>query len=205
MMRPVVVVDFGAGNLKSVVKAVRYLGREVLVTRSAQDILEAPTLILPGVGAASPALEELEAGGLAEPLKRAVQAGRPFLGICLGLQVLFEFTEEGDRPCLGLLKGRVKRLPPGLKVPHMGWNLVRQKRPHPLFQGVPNPAFFYFVHSYYPAPEDDGVVAGETEYGLPFSSVIIRDNLVATQFHPEKSGQLGLQVLRNFLALSASL
>ncbi|HJW88565.1 MAG TPA: imidazole glycerol phosphate synthase subunit HisH, partial [Dehalococcoidia bacterium] len=154
---------------------------------------------------ASPALEELEAGGLAEPMKRAVQAGRPFLGICLGLQVLFEFTEEGDRPCLGLLKGRVKRLPPGVKVPHMGWNLVRQKRPHPLFQGVPNPSFFYFVHSYYPAPEDDGVVAGETEYGLPFSSVIIRDNLVATQFHPEKSGQLGLQVLRNFLALSASL
>src|SRR3989304_4102098 len=121
MMRPVVVVDFGAGNLKSVVKAVRYLGREVRVTRKAQDILEA-----------------LEAGGLAEPLKRAVQGGRPFLGICLGLQVLFEFTEEGDRPCLGLLKGRVKRLPPGVKVPHMGWNLVRQKRPPPPLDSVPN-------------------------------------------------------------------
>jgi glutamine amidotransferase len=199
-MRSVAVVDFGAGNLKSVVKAVRYLGHEVRVTRSAQDIDEASVIILPGVGAASPALDDLEERRLAEPIKKAVLEGRPFLGICLGLQVLFEFTEEGDRPCLGLLKGRVKRLPAGVKVPHMGWNLVRQRRPHPLFQGIPNPAFFYFVHSYYPDPEENGVAAGETEYGVAFSSVIIRDNLVATQFHPEKSGQLGLQVLRNFLS-----
>jgi len=199
-MKSVAVVDYGAGNLKSVLKAVRYLGYEASVTRSARDIQEAPAVILPGVGAASPALDELEARGLVEPLKALVVEGRPLLCICLGLQVLFESTEEGDRTCLGLLKGGVKRLPPGLKVPHMGWNLVRQKKPHPLFEGVPDPSYFYFVHSFYAAPEEHALVAGDTEYGVTFASVIVRNSLVATQFHPEKSGELGLRVLRNFLA-----
>ena len=203
MKRPVVVVDFGAGNLKSVVKAVRYLGFEGKVTRKARDIQEAAAVILPGQGAAAPALAELEALGLVEPIRQVVREGRPFLGICLGLQVLFDRTEEGDHPCLGLLAGEVKRLPPGLKVPHMGWNLVTPRASHPLFQGLPNPAYFYFVHSYYPAPRDPSLVIGETQYGLPFASAIAQGKMIATLFHPEKSGRLGLQLLHNFLRLAS--
>ena len=203
MKRLVVVVDFGAGNLKSVVKAVRYLGFEGKVTRKARDIQEAAAVILPGQGAAAPALAELEALGLVEPIRQVVREGRPFLGICLGLQVLFDRTEEGDHPCLGLLDGEVKRLPPGLKVPHMGWNLVTPRASHPLFQGLPNPAYFYFVHSYYPAPRDPSLVIGETQYGLPFASAIAQGKMIATLFHPEKSGRLGLQLLHNFLRLAS--
>jgi glutamine amidotransferase len=137
---------------------------------------------------------------MVEVIHQVVAEGRPFLGICLGLQVLFTFSEEsGGQECLNIIPGRVKRLPPGVKVPHMGWNQVKQKMKHPLFSGIPDGAYFYFVHSYYGAPDDQSVIAGETSYEVTFGSMLLRHNLLATQFHPEKSGQVGLKLLRNFL------
>jgi glutamine amidotransferase len=148
-------------------------------------------------------MDALRERNLVEPLRRYVASGRPFLGVCLGLQLLLDRTEEGDAPCLGIVSGSVRRLPQGLKVPHMGWNSVRLQQRHPVLQGIPQDSYFYFVHSYYAAPEDDGGVAGVTEYGVPFCSVYARDNLVATQFHPEKSGSTGLRIYENFLAFAA--
>ena len=199
----VVVVDYRSGNLRSVAKALETVGVNPLVTDSPAQIEGAPALILPGVGSGPAAMEALRERDLVEPLRRYVASGRPFLGVCLGLQLLLDRTEEGDAPCLGIVPGRVKRLPQGLKVPHMGWNSVRLQREHPVFQGIPQDSYFYFVHSFYAAPEDDGNVAGVTEYGVPFCSVYAQDNLVATQFHPEKSGSVGLQIYKNFLDYAA--
>ncbi len=197
----VAVIDYGAGNLRSVVRAIQHLGYEARVTDQPQVVLDAPAIILPGVGAAGEAMASLERLGLAAAIKRAVAGGKPFLGVCLGLQLLFTSTDEGGGyPCLGLMAGRVRKLPPGLKVPHMGWNQVRLVRPLPIFQDVPDGSNFYFVHSYYADPEDGRVVAGQTEYGVDFASIVARDNIVAAQFHPEKSGDVGLRVYRNFLA-----
>jgi glutamine amidotransferase len=149
-------------------------------------------------------MEALKERGLVEPLREYAAAGRPFLGVCLGLQLLLDRTEEGDAPCLGIVPGVVRRLPPaGLKVPHMGWNSVEIKKGHPALQDIPGGTHFYFVHSYYADPEDQSAVAGVTQYGLPFCSVYARGNLIATQFHPEKSGNIGLQIYRNFIALAA--
>jgi glutamine amidotransferase len=143
--------------------------------------------------------------GLIDPIRQVIGAGRPFFGVCLGLQVLFEGTEEDDwHECLGVVPGRVQRLPPGLKIPHMGWNQVTQRRPHPIFEGIPDGTDFYFVHSYYGVPQDRSLVAGETEYGITFCSVLARGNLVATQFHPEKSGEPGLTMYRNFIRLAGA-
>ncbi|MFQ5826888.1 MAG: imidazole glycerol phosphate synthase subunit HisH, partial [Dehalococcoidia bacterium] len=187
-------------NLRSVVKAIAHLGYEAKVTSDPQEVLRAPVVILPGVGAAAEAMEHLRATGMVEPIRELLAEDRPFLGICLGLQVLFSTSEEGgEQPCLDLIPGTVRRLPPGLKIPHMGWNQVRQKGPHPIFEGIPDAAHFYFVHSYYAQPEDSSLGLGETDYGITFSSVIARGNLVATQFHPEKSGELGLRLYHNFL------
>ena len=200
-----VIVDYGAGNLHSVSRAVVHSGVRPLVTTSARYVSEADALIVPGVGAAADTMANLVRHRLVEPIKEYIASGRPFLGVCMGQQALFEISEEGGRhECLGVFPGRVVRLPEGLKVPHMGWNQVRQVKPHPIFAGIPDDSFFYFVHSYYPSPEDTAVVIGETEYGVTFPSVVARDNVVATQFHPEKSGEMGLRMYANFLQIAAT-
>ena len=196
----VVIVDYGAGNLRSVERAVARAGFEPLVSGRPEDAAAAGVLIVPGVGAAAVTMRNLRERGLVEPIRQYIAAGRPFLGVCMGLQALLTVSEEGgEHECLGVIPGRVRRLPRGLKVPHMGWNRVRQRRPHPVFDGIPDGAYFYFVHSYYPDPEDGSVVVGETDYGVTFASVVAADSLVATQFHPEKSGEAGLRFYENFL------
>jgi len=198
----IAIIDYGAGNLRSVVNAVSRLGYQPKVTSSPGDLLDARAVILPGVGAAADTMENLKTLGLASPIQRFIAEGRPFLGVCIGLQILFPGTEEGGwHECLGIIPGRVRKLPSGLKIPHMGWNQVKQKVSHPIFDGIPDEANFYFVHSYYVEPNDDSLVAGETEYGIPICSVIARGNLVATQFHPEKSGESGLRMYANFLEM----
>lgn len=199
----IAIIDYGAGNLRSVVNAISRLGYRAKVVNSPDEVLSARAVILPGVGAAADTMANLRELGLASPIQRFVAEGRPFLGVCIGLQVLFGGTEEGGgQECLGIVPGAVRRFAPGLKIPHMGWNQVRQRVAHPIFEGIPDEANFYFVHSYYVKPEDGSLVAGETEYGIPFCSVMARDNLVATQFHPEKSGEVGLKVYDNFIRLA---
>ena len=196
----IAIIDYGAGNLRSVANAIIKLGYQPRITSNAQDLREAQAVILPGVGAAGNTMASLRNLGLVGPLRKLIADNRPFFGVCIGLQVLFTGTEEGGgHDCLGIIAGRVKKLPDGLKVPHMGWNQVRQRISHPLFEGIPDEANFYFVHSYYGEPEDKSLVAGETKYGVTMGSVIARDNLVATQFHPEKSGEHGLKMYENFL------
>lgn len=200
----VVIVDYGAGNLRSVARAVAHAGVEALVTADPRAVEAARAVVMPGVGAAADTMENLRAAGLVEPVREYIASGRPFLGVCMGLQALFDVSEEGgEHACLGVVPGRVVRFPQGLTVPHMGWNTVKLRRPHPVFEGVAQGSYFYFVHSYYPRPADDGTVAGETEYGgVRFASVVARGNLVATQFHPEKSGADGLRVYANFVRLA---
>ncbi|MSQ34087.1 MAG: imidazole glycerol phosphate synthase subunit HisH [Dehalococcoidia bacterium] len=202
--RAVAILDYGAGNLRSVTKAVLRLGYPALVTADPRAMQGAGAVILPGVGAAADTMANLRQRGLVEPIREFIAGGRPFLGVCMGLQALLTGSHEGGwEPCLDIVPGLVKRLPGGQKVPHMGWNQVRQVREHPVFRGIPQGANFYFVHSYYTEPEDPEVVAARTEYGVDFCSVLIRDNLVATQFHPEKSGDWGLLLYENFLRWSA--
>jgi glutamine amidotransferase len=200
MSKQVVIVDYGAGNLRSVARAVAHCGYEPVVSCESKAVASAEALILPGVGAACDTMRNLQDGGLVAPIREYIASGRPFLGVCMGQQALLSVSEEGgEHLCLDVVPGRVKRLPAGLKVPHMGWNRVRQRTAHPVFEGIEDGAYFYFVHSFYPAPDDDDVVIGETEYGVTFASVLARDNLVATQFHPEKSGESGLRFYANFL------
>lgn len=200
----VVIVDYGAGNLRSVERAVAHAGVEALVTAEPRAVEAAQALILPGVGAAADTMANLRSAGLVEPVRAYIASGRPFLGVCMGLQALFDVSEEGGQhPCLGVIPGRVVRFPQGLTVPHMGWNTVRLRRPHPVFEGVAPDSYFYFVHSYYPQPADDAAIAAETEYdGVRFASVVARGNLLATQFHPEKSGVDGLRLYANFVRLA---
>ena len=200
-----IVVDYGAGNLRSVAIALRRLGLDPLVTSEPRAVHSADALVLPGVGAAADTMSNLAQRRLVEPIGEYIASGRPFLGICMGLQVLFSVSEEGgEHHCLDILPGRVKRLPEGLKVPHMGWNRVCQRCPHPIFDGIPDDAFFYFVHSYYAYPEDSSVVVGDTDYGVTFPAVVAKDNIVATQFHPEKSAEAGLRLYENFLRMAQS-
>jgi glutamine amidotransferase len=204
-MNPVkpIIVDYGAGNLRSVARAVARAGYEPLITSEPSAVERAEVVILPGVGAAADTMSNLTRCGLVEPIRQYIAGGRPFLGVCMGLQALFTLSEEGgEHRCLDVLPGRVRRLPDGLKVPHMGWNSVRQRRPHPVFDGIPDGAFFYFVHSYYADPQDSSVVVGESTYGMTFAAVVAQANLVATQFHPEKSGEAGLRLYENFLLLA---
>lgn len=201
----IAIVDYNAGNLTSVKLALDYLDTQSEITRSPARILAADRVIFPGVGSAGAAMQNIRALGLADVLRQVVQRGTPFLGICLGAQIIFESSEEdGGVQCLGLLAGKVKRFQPtnpADKVPQIGWNSATFIKPHPLFAGIESGSEFYFVHSYYPAPADRACVLGETEYAdTRFASVVARDNLAATQFHPEKSGRLGLQVLKNFIA-----
>lgn len=198
----IVIIDYGAGNLRSVYKAVGKLGYEPKITRISADILSADAVILPGVGAGGDTMMALEKLKLVTPIKKYVAENRPFMGICIGMQVLLTGTEEGGwHECLDIIRGRVTRLPEGQKIPHMGWNQVKQKVAHSIFTSIPDNANFYFVHSYYVKPENKKLIAGETEYGVPFPSVIVKDNLIATQFHPEKSGELGLKIYDNFIKL----
>jgi glutamine amidotransferase len=201
----VVVVDYGAGNLHSVSRAVVNAGTRPLVTSNPAYLEDAEALIVPGVGAAADTMANLRRSGFVEPIREYIASGRPFLGVCMGQQALFDVSEEGgEHECLGILPGRVVRFSNGLKVPHMGWNQVRIAQSHPIFEGIADGSNFYFVHSYYPKPEDSGVVIGETDYGVTFASVIARDSVVATQFHPEKSGEAGLRMYANFLKIAAT-
>ena len=208
-MDSIVIIDYGMGNLRSVQKAFEQIGCQAVVTADQSMVARAEKLVLPGVGAFRDCMRNLTEGGFVAPIRAHIAAGKPFLGICLGLQLLFAESEEfGRHPGLGIIPGKVVRFPDGakeggaaLKVPHMGWNQIRIRRPAPLYHGVPDGSFVYFVHSYYVVPDDPAVIATETGYGQSFCSSIWRDNLMATQFHPEKSQALGLQMLKNFGAL----
>ncbi len=197
----VVVLDYGAGNLRSVVRAVEHVGFSVQVADSPAPLDGARAVILPGVGAAADTMRNLKQRGLAGPVVDYIASGRPFLGVCMGLQALVTLSEEGgSHPCLDVLPGRVVRLPDGQKVPHMGWNAVTACRPSPLLDGIPDGSHFYFVHSYHCILDDESAVLATTNYGTRVIAIVQYDNVTATQFHPEKSGAYGLQIYRNFLS-----
>jgi glutamine amidotransferase len=224
----IAIVDYGMGNLRSVLKAFEKVGAEAVVTSDARIINDASAVVLPGVGAFKDCVANLINHGLAEPVVRAIEKGKPFLGICLGLQMLFSESEEFGRTLgLGVFRGKVVRFSSnnaadkaannvannaavnaaghvtgGLKIPHMGWNSVRLKRSNPVFEGVGDGRYFYFVHSYYVVPDDTGLISGVTDYGVEFTSMIARDNVFAMQFHPEKSQRAGIKVVENFAAFA---
>ena len=203
-MTPIAIIDYGMGNLRSVQKAFERLGHAAEVTGDADRISRAPGVVLPGVGAFAACTTNLAAAGLVEPVKHAIRTGRPFLGICLGMQLLFDESEEfGPVAGLGILPGRVVRFPTDAerKVPHMGWNSLRIIRRAPELAGIDDGAYVYFVHSYYPVPLDASVVATTTPYGEEFASSVVRDNVFACQFHPEKSQRIGLRLLDNFVGV----
>lgn len=200
----VAIIDYDAGNIRSVEKAVRYLGKEVTVTSDPDKILAADRVILPGVGAFGDAMKRLHAMGLVEVIRQVAERDTPFLGICLGLQLLFEKSEESPGVAgLGLLQGEILRLPelPGLKVPHIGWNSLKYPNPGRLFRGIPEDSYVYFVHSYYLKAQDEGIVTATTEYGTLVHASVESGNLFACQFHPEKSSETGLTILENFLSI----
>jgi glutamine amidotransferase len=198
----VVIVDYEAGNLRSVELAVAHLGAGAVTSADPERVRVAQRVIFPGVGGADAAMAVLRSRGLDEALREVYRAGRPMLGICVGCQVIFDSSEEGPTDCLGLVAGQVTRLQPAprRKVPHMGWNVVRQRRRHPIVAGIADGARFYFVHSYCVLPDDQRTTVGATRYGTEFAAIIAADNIVATQFHTEKSGRWGLQLLANFLS-----
>ena len=200
----IAIIDYDAGNLKSVEKALIRVGADPVVTRDSKVIIQADKVILPGVGAFGEAMEKLKSFDLIDPIYKVVEQGTPFLGICLGLQLLFEYSEEKEG-CKGLslLKGGIKRIPdaPGLKVPHMGWNSLKVTENAKLFRNLPENPYVYFVHSYYLQAEDSAIVAATTEYGVSIHASVEKDNLFACQFHPEKSGETGLAILKNFVEL----
>ncbi len=200
----IVIVDYGMGNLRSVQKAFEKVGASAVISRDPDEIRKAEHLVLPGVGAFPQCMKNLTGLGLAEPVLEVVRSGRPFLGICLGLQLLFDESEEfGVHQGLKLVPGRVRGFDKdmGLKIPHMGWNEVWFRKDVPIFRGIEDGSYFYFVHSYYVDPTDEADVAAETDYGIKFACAVQRDNVFATQFHPEKSQAKGLELLRNFAAL----
>lgn len=205
--RPTIaIIDYGMGNLRSVQKGFEQVGVAAVVTRDADVIGRAPGVVLPGVGAFGACMDNLRAYGLVDVVRRVVERGTPFLGICLGMQLLFEESEEfGPVQGLGLLRGRVVRFrerdDPDFRIPHMGWNAIRPQQATPALAGIDAGAFVYFVHSYYVEPADPGVIATTTDYGGEFVSAVARDRLFACQFHPEKSQRIGLAILRNFGAV----
>ena len=193
------IIDYGAGNLRNVYMAFRRLGVEARISAEVPQLRQAGALVLPGVGAFGDGMGNIRALGLEETIISAIQDGVPFLGICLGLQFLFEVSEEmGEHRGLGVLAGRVRRFPPHLTVPHMGWNQIHQVQNTLLWQGVPDHSYVYFVHSYHVDPEDRAVIAATTDYGLDYTSAVARSNLGAIQFHPEKSQNVGERILYNF-------
>lgn len=209
-MTTIAVVDYGMGNLRSVSKAIERVApaARVLVTADPDAVAGAERVVFPGQGAMPDCMRELDRFGLREAVLGATRT-KPLLGICIGAQMLFEWSEEGDTPGLAVFRGKVVRFPSdrrhaapdgALKVPHMGWNRVRQTAPHPLWQGIGDAERFYFCHSYFFRPEEKALECGATEYGLPFTSAVARDNILAVQFHPEKSHAAGLQLLANFVS-----
>lgn len=195
----IAIVDYGMGNLRSVQKAFEYLGYEVELVGDSNRLLSAEGVVLPGVGSFGKAMENLRKQGLVDPLRQFISSGRPFLGICLGLQLLFELSEEGEQEGLGMLRGRIVRFGKGLKVPHIGWNSLRIRRKDcPLMEEINDGSYFYFVHSYYVIPEDKDIVVATSDYGSEFAAVIWSDNIYAVQFHPEKSQRIGLKLIDNF-------
>jgi len=195
----VAIIDYGVGNLRSVEKAFAAIGCIAVVSSDVHVLREAARLVLPGVGAFGACMNALVARGFDELVRGRVAAGTPLLGVCIGMQLLFEESEEfGARRGLGFLRGRVRRFPGDLVVPQVGWNQVRQQNSSPLFEGIRDSAFFYFVHSYYCEPVEREVIAGETDYGVAYASAVARENLYGVQFHPEKSQADGLRVLANF-------
>ena len=201
------VIDYGAGNLRSVLHALTHLGAEsIRLVRAPHELKGVQKIILPGVGAFGAGMQKLHEQDLVKPISDAVHAGVPYLGICLGMQFLFEYSDEmGEHQGFGLLPGHVTRFPdmPGYKVPHMGWNALRTVRETPLLRDLPGAGYTYFVHSYYCAPAEAGDVAAVVDYGIPFTAVVHRDNIHGVQFHPEKSQRVGLQILTNFLEMPA--
>jgi imidazole glycerol-phosphate synthase subunit HisH len=204
MTRPIVgVVDYGAGNLVSIEQALTSVGADVRFVRYPDDLAGADALVVPGVGAADPAIRRVAAARLVDPLLRWIADGKPYLGICLGLQLLFDGSDEDGARTLGVLAGRSVRLEDAPTLPHIGWNQVVRRREHPLFAGIPEGADFYFVHSYAGRPDDAALVVADTTHGTPFASVVARDNIMGVQFHPERSGADGLRLLANFVGIVA--
>ena len=213
-MQTVAVIDYGMGNLRSVAKAIEHVASasEVVVTSDPAEVLAADRVVFPGQGAMPDCMRELDARGLRPAVLEAARS-KPFLGICIGQQMLFEHSEEGNVPGLGVFRGEVRRFPADkmvgadgirLKVPHMGWNEVWQKQAHALWANIPDGARFYYVHSYYVDPADPGIVAATTDYGIPFTGAVAQANIFAVQFHPEKSADVGLQLLKNFVTWSGA-
>ena len=199
----ITIIDYGMGNLRSVEKAFAFLGHEVEVSHDPQSMAKAEKIVLPGVGAFGDAMQELHSRGLIDPLRRAIASETPFLGICLGYQLLFESSEESPGvEGIGILPGRVVRFPDTVKIPHMGWNDARFERSHPVLEKVEEGAFFYFVHSYYVEPAEPSDCLTTTTYGIDFASGASRGNLVAFQFHPEKSSSAGMLILDDFARMS---
>jgi glutamine amidotransferase len=204
----IAIIDYGMGNLRSVEKALQSLGHECKITSDAQEMARADKVILPGVGAFGACINNLRAAGLVEVTKDAIRSGKPFLGICVGMQLLFTEGEEmGRHEGLDVFKGKVVRFPEAmpldpqgqpLRVPHIGWNSLNLKAPAPIFREVPDGARVYFVHSYFPVPEDESIIAATSEHGIEFTCAVWKENVCATQFHPEKSGAVGVQMLKNF-------
>ena len=198
------IIDYDSGNLRSVAKALEKYGVDPITTSDSDIILKSDAVILPGVGSAPSAMQALSNRNLIEPIKQYIALGKPFFGICLGLQLLFNKTDEGDSDCLGVISGNVRQLSSGLKVPHMGGNSIDIKITHPILEGIPSGEFFYFVHSYFVVPQESGDITATTDYGEVFCSIYAKDNLIATQFHPEKSGDIGLRIYKNFIDMCVS-
>ena len=199
MKNTIIIVDYGAGNLKSIENAFDYLGYRPYITNKPKDILLGDAILFPGQGSSPKAMSALHRLHIVDALKTVIQNGVPFLGICLGLQTLMSRSEEGDTPCLDIIPGLTRLLPNSVKIPHMGWNQVHLNSSHPAFKDIPPHSHFYFVHSYFADPQDQKTIIGTTNYGLSFCSVLAAGNVLATQFHPEKSGLLGLTIYDNFM------
>jgi imidazole glycerol-phosphate synthase subunit HisH len=203
----IAIINYNAGNITSVARALQNIGQEFVITDDTKKLDAASHVIFPGVGAAGEAMAYLREKNLDAWMKNYITTGKPLLGICLGTQIILDYSEENETKCIGLVAGSTKRFPDklnfgsqALKIPHMGWNGVTFRRSHPVFTDIATDAEFYFVHSYYPAPSDESTILGTTGYGMDFCSVLAKGSLVAMQFHPEKSGRPGLQILRNFCA-----
>ncbi len=200
------IIDYGMGNLRSVQKAFQRFGADTRIITAPAEVAQADKVVLPGVGAFAEAIQHLRDRGLVDPIRSTIDAGKPFLGICLGLQMLFDVSyEDGEYPGLGILPGKVVRFDwthrpeaADLKIPHMGWNQLRWTRPCPVLAGLESGEWFYFVHSYYVVPADESVICGRCEYGLEFTAMVWKDNVMAVQFHPEKSQRAGLKIVENF-------
>jgi glutamine amidotransferase len=196
----IAIIDYGAGNIRSIEKALAYIGAKVQVTDNPTIVATAQAIVLPGVGSGGAAMNRMRDRGLDDAIRGATEQGKPFLGICLGMQLLADHHAEGEVDGLGLFRGEVRRIPHGPKIPHMGWNTVNPLQANlPIFDDIPADAYFYFAHSYYVEPQDAQGVAAVTDYGSPYCSVIVTDRVWGTQFHPEKSGSVGLQLLKNFV------